>query len=93
MKKLEEQDIIKIMREEWEKKINSLSEEVDLVLKTKVDGKEVNPIDSDFKVKHKKSRILYTVDSVSTKDVILIAPEGEKFMITAEEFEEEYVPD
>ena len=93
MKKLEEQDIILIMRQEWEKKVKALSEQVELTLKTKVDGKEVNPIDSDFKVKHKKSQILYTVDSVSTKDVILIAPEGEKFMISAEEFEEDYVSD
>jgi len=93
MKKLEEQDIIKIMREEWEKKVKTLSEEVELVLKTKVDGKEVNPIDKEFKVKHSDSGILYTVDSVSTKDVILLTPEGEPFPVSAQEFEEKYVSD
>jgi cell division protein YceG involved in septum cleavage len=93
MKILNEQEIIRIMKEEWEAKVKSLSEKVDLILKTKVDGKEINPIDSDLKVRHKKSQILYTVDSVSPQDVILVTPEGEKFMISAEELEKDYESD
>jgi hypothetical protein len=90
MKILKEEDIIHVMREEWQKKVKSLSEDVDLLLKAKVDGKEINPVDTQLKVRHKKSQILYTVDSVSPQDVVLVTPEGEQFMISGAELEDDY---
>lgn len=90
MKKLQEEDIIRIMREEWQNKVAKLSEEVDLTFKTKVDGKEKEVISNDLKIRHKKSQILYTVVSVSPKDIILKTPEGENFILDKETLEDEY---
>jgi len=90
MKKLQEQDIIRIMREEWQGKVAKLSEEVDLTFNAKVDGEEAEVISKDLKIRHKKSQILYTVVSVSPKDIILKTPEGEDFMLDKETLEDEY---
>lgn len=90
MKKLQEEDIIRIMREEWQNKVAKLSEEVDITFKTKVDGKEKDVISKDLKIRHKKSQILYTVVSVSSKDIILKTPEGENFILDKETLEDEY---
>ena len=90
MKKLQEEDILRIMREEWNAKISALSEEVDLTFKAKVDGENKEIISQELKVRHKKSQILYTVDSIGPRDVILMTPEGEKFLLDKDKFEDEY---
>lgn len=90
MKKLEEADIIRIMREEWDAKLAELSETVDAVLKGKVDGKEKTLVSTDLKLRHKDTQYLYTVVSVGPRDVILMTPEGKKFLIDKEELEKNY---
>ena len=50
MKNLTEEDIIRVMREELHTKVASLTEEVDLTFKAKVDGKDkevIGPINYD----------------------------------------------
>ncbi len=84
MKQLTESDVLRIMREEWDGKVQRLREEVGLVMK---DDPVVSP---ELKIHHKKSGILYTVDSVGPRDVILRTPEGEKFIIDNEELEKDY---
>lgn len=90
MKTLHEKDIIRLMKEEWSSKIAKLSEEVDITLKTKVDGKVKNVLSPDLKIRHKKSQILYTVVSIGPQDIILKTPEGEDFLIDNEKLEDEY---
>jgi len=95
MKKLEESDIIRIMREEWDAKVARLSEEVDVVLKGKVDGgPEKTLISPDLKVRSKgkknKKGFLYTVVSVGKKDVVLKTPEGDLILVNNEELEKNY---
>ena len=90
MKKLEESDIIQIMREEWEAKLQALSETVDIVFKSKVDGKDKQVIDPDLKLRHKKTQFLYTVVSVGPRDAILKTPEGEDFLVDKDTLEDEY---
>jgi hypothetical protein len=91
MKNLTESDIIRIFREEWELKVNRLSEEIDVTLKAKVGGKEEKQVISpELKILHKKSGIRYTVDSVSPKDCVLRTPEGKTFLVDAETLEREY---
>ena len=90
MKKLEESDIIQIMREEWDAKVRALSETVDAVLKGKVDGKEKTLIDPDLKLRHKKTQYLYTVVSVGPRDVILKTPEGKQFLVDKDDLEKNY---
>jgi hypothetical protein len=92
MKALREQDILRIMREEWDKKVSALSETIDVVLKGKIEnGEEPKTLLSpELKVMHKKSGIRYTVDSVGPRDVILRTPEGDKFIVSAEDLEQGY---
>jgi len=91
MKKLEESDIVKIMREEWEAKLATLAEEVDAVFKGKVDGKEKPLLSPELKLTHKKSGLLYTLVSVGPKDAILKSPEGKNFIVDKDTLENEYV--
>lgn len=90
MKKLTEADIIRLMREEWDAKVSRLSEEVDVLFKGKVDGKEKPLIGVGLKIRHKESQLLYTVDSVSPRDAVLQAPEGDKFLVDKTSLEDEY---
>ena len=94
MKKLEESDIIRLMREEWNKKLARLSEEVDAVLQGNVDGKEKMILSPDTKLRHKKSKLLYTLVSVGPRDAILKTPEGDKqFLVDKDTLEKEYAID
>ncbi len=90
MKTLNEQDIIRIMREEWNAKIAALTEDVDLAYKSKVGEQEKEVISKDLKVRHKKSQILYTVVSVGPRDAVLKTPEGDEFLIDKDTLEDEY---
>jgi hypothetical protein len=92
MKTLQEDDILRIMREEWEKRLTLLSEEVDLAMNAKIpDKKEEQPVLSpELKVIHKTSGIRYTISSVGPRDVILRTPEGDNFIVNADELENEY---
>lgn len=90
MKNLTEEDIIHVMREEWQAKVVALTEEVDLTFKTKVDGDDKEVISQDLKVRHKKSQLLYTVVSVGPRDIVLKTPEGEEFLLDKDQLEDEY---
>lgn len=90
MKKLEDSDIIRIMREEWDAKLARLSEAVDAIFKGKVDGEEKLLINPDLKLRHKKSQYLYTVVSTGPRDVILKTPEGKQFLVDKDTLEKEY---
>jgi hypothetical protein len=50
----------------------------------------VDDVSPDLKVKHKATGFLYTVVSVSKKDVVLRTPEGKEFIVDAAQFEEGY---
>jgi hypothetical protein len=89
-KELTEEDIIRVMREEYDLKLKRLREHVDLTFKAKVDGEEKSLISPELKILHKTSGIRYTVDSVAPEDVILRTPEGEKFIVDRQELEKEY---
>ena len=93
MRALEESDVLCIMREEWNKKLIALSEAIGITLNSKVDkdsGEVQQIVTPDLKVKHKKSQIRYTVSSVGPRDVILRTPEGEDFLVSADDLEKDY---
>lgn len=91
MKTLQPEDVIRIMREEWNSRIKTLTEEVDVVMNSRVgDAGEVPVISPELKVRHKDSQIRYTVVSVGPRDVILRTPEGEQFLIDSAELEKSY---
>lgn len=88
---LEEADVIRTMREEWDKRVSNLNEEVELAMKSKVEGDgEKMIISPELKVRHKKSQLRYTVSSVGPRDVILRTPEDEDFLVDADDLEKNY---
>ncbi len=93
MKKLEDADIIQLMKEEWAAKLARLSEEVDAVFKGKVDGTEKTILSPDTKLKHKKSKLLYTLVSIGPRDAILKTPENKQFIVDKDTLEKEYAID
>jgi hypothetical protein len=54
------------------------------------DGLKDLVIEPELKVKHKNSKLRYTVYSISTNSVILKTPEGDKFLVDKKSFEREY---
>jgi hypothetical protein len=91
MKTLKEEDIIRVMREEWTAGVKALSEQIDMVMNSTVgDDSDVPVLSPELKIRHKKSQIRYTVDSVGPRDIILRTPEGEKFLVDKETLESEY---
>lgn len=92
MRNLTEADVIRVMREEWDKKVATLTETVEIALNSKVgDGGGEQPILApELKVMHKKSGIRYTVDSVGPRDIILRTPENDKFLVDKDTLEDEY---
>lgn len=89
---LGEQMVIRTLREEYERKLSLLAEEITPVLHHDVDGDDEpeTMISAGLKIAHKKSKIRYTVHSVGPSDVILITPEGTQFIVDTHELEEEY---
>jgi hypothetical protein len=91
MKELREEDVLRLMREEWDAGVQALTEKVDMVMNAVVDGDEKAPVIApELKVRHKKSQIRYTVSSVGPRDTILRTPEGEHFLVGKDEFEDQY---
>ena len=91
MKTLNEQEVLRVMREEWQAGVKALSEQIDMVMHSKVDGPDKEPVLSpELKVKHKKSQLRYTVSSVGPRDIILRTPEGDNFLVDKETLENEY---
>lgn len=90
MKKLTQDVVIGIMREEWQARVKKLAEQVDVVLSVPSKGGEKIVISPELKVLHKGSGIRYTVDTVSPREVVLRTPEGDTFLVDKEELEKEY---
>lgn len=91
MRTLQEEDVIRIMREEWDRKVQALTETIDVVLNSKVGKDGEKPVISpELKVMHKQSGIRYTVSSVGPRDIILRTPEGEEFLVDKDELETAY---
>jgi hypothetical protein len=93
MKNLNEADIIQMMREEWNAKLTRLAEEVDAVFKGKIDGEEKEILSPDTKLRHKESKLLYTLISIGPRDAILKTPEGKQFIVDKDTLEKEYAID
>ena len=90
MKTLTEADIIRVMREEWDGRVNMLTEALDAVMTAKVEDKDMPVLTPELKVMHKKSRIRYTICSVGPRDCILRTPEGKTFLVDAQTMENDY---
>lgn len=99
--KKKDNDLIKIMREEWNAKLSALQEDVDLMFKAKVDGDDKTILSKGLKVRSKKKsksdegQVLYMVSAVSIRGVDLRPPDGPEdgskdFFVTKDELEKDY---
>lgn len=89
MQKLDEKVVIRIIREEWEKRKVQLREKLNTVYKSD-DKESKHAISPGLKVKNKESGILCTIDVVGPEGVIMRAPEGTKFSVSSEDLEKNY---
>jgi len=92
VKTLDESTVVRIMREEWNKRIDVLCQlheamTVDPPIEANGTDAKITP---GLKLVHKKSRLRYTVDSVSPTFVSLRAPEGDTFVVDSDTLEKEY---
>jgi hypothetical protein len=69
------------LKQEFEFNLNSLLESVSV---------DIDDASEGLKVKHIASGLLYTVKSISKKDVTLTTPEGKDMIINADKFEKNY---
>lgn len=76
--------IITLLREVADEKITNLSRRYE---KQKSDTESVA---KGLKVKHSKSQYLYTVVSISPRDIVLRTPEGKDVSVERDEFNKEY---
>lgn len=95
LKRLDESEIIKLMNEEWDRRLISFAESLKIKLpvpngKGKKEEKLV--VSDELKVKHEESGYRYTIDSIDApeEEIILRAPEGDKFMVHTDKLEKEY---
>jgi hypothetical protein len=95
VKHLNESELIKLMNEEWDRRLAHFAEslKLDFPVPGGKGGKEKKLVISDeLKVKHEESGYRYTIDSVEAdeEEVVLRAPEGDKFMVHTDKLEKEY---
>ena len=89
MKILRESDVIRVMREVHSDRLQELARELDVLMKTK-DGSEQSVLSPELKLRHARSGLLYTIDSVGPRDAILRSPEGKTFLVDKDELENNY---
>jgi hypothetical protein len=83
MRRLTERDIVRMLSEEYRRKI--------LEFDTSPFGDSDKPaVARGLEVRHKKTNLKYTVISVSLDDVVLQTPEGNPFAVTVDELEKDY---
>jgi len=97
MKKLDDDEIIRVIREEWNRKLRELTEKIDLMMTAKVDGESKDVISPGLKVRSKgknKPNLLYTVEEIGPVTVALsyVDLNGKEKMIyiKREELEKKY---
>lgn len=73
MKTLTEQEIIRLMREEWDAKLSLFAEDVGLTLTKQMGNKTVQMVPDQIRITHKDSGLSYTVVGVTPNGVHVVA--------------------
>lgn len=84
MKRITEVDVLKLLREEYEKreKLNTA--------KFKGQDSKTDVLTKGLKVRHVETNLLYTVDAVSAQEIFLKTPEGDTFAVTRKDLTRSY---
>jgi len=89
MQVLNEEIFLRIMREEWNKRVKSLIIESADEAPIKAGGTD-QMLSSGLKLVHKNSKLRYTISTIGPRSVILKNPEGEEFAVDSDTLEKEY---
>jgi hypothetical protein len=94
MKKLDDKTIVRIMKEEWEKRCNNVISEIEAYFDVDdEDGKEDNVLSVGLKVRKiddPGKGLLFTIIALTKDNVMLKEPEGRQFVVSYDEFEKDY---
>ncbi len=90
MAKLTEKKIISLLREQYEKKLHVVENSLNAFLNELDAVQKKGVIGIDTKVRHKGSRLLYTIEEIGPNEIILLTPTGNTFTVSDKEFTEEY---
>ena len=92
MQRLTEKHILDVFRKEWNARVSSVLESAsaDIDAKVDVDGEQKIIISPGLKLRHKSSKFQYTVQGISKNDAVLRSPEGEDFLVSLAELENDY---
>lgn len=88
MTNITKEDIAKMIREAYDKRIKIV--ELDLKHATSDNPKGVPIIGKELRLRHKKSGLIYTVTGVGHTQHELTTPDGDKFVVGSNELEDEY---
>jgi len=81
MKTLRDGDVIRLMREEWFKKLHTIMEGVAV---------KFEDLSDQTKIVHKDSGIRYTITKLGRDEAELKTPEGKDFIVNKAELERSY---
>ena len=84
--KITQRQLRQIIREELTKSLK----EIDLADFPGQKDKARSIVSPGTKVRHKKTRLLYTVEDMKDQQVFLVSPEGEEFGVSKSDFGKEY---
>lgn len=76
--------ITSILREEADHRVG------DLTKKYRQQKSDTEPVAKGLKVKHTESKFVYTVISISPRDIVLRTPDGKDITIARDNFNKEY---
>ncbi len=88
MNKLDENVVLRLLREQRAKQLRTLCEELDV--NVNVDGVVKKVIAPGLKVRTSSDGVLFTVDSIGKDNVVLRDTEGNKLVVTDKELEDLY---
>ena len=89
MATLNEGDIIQLLREEYDRKIQEVMDELDVFVNLGKLGK-TNVLSPGLKIRETESGLLYTIMTVTPDGCVLQSTEGEDFKVDNRELEKRY---
>jgi hypothetical protein len=90
MQKLDEEVVLRVIREEWATRKATLKEELDAVYKPGEKAPAKLALSPGLKVKHKKSGVLFTIHAIGAQSTILRKPEGGNVAVANKDLESQF---
>ena len=92
MGKLTDSEIIGLIREEYQKKVREVVDELDSFIKLGASG-DVNILSPGLKIRDRDAGLLYTIDLVRPDGCQVVSAVGVEFFIKNDELRDRYILD